>query len=311
MKSVLVIGGAHIDRKGKMNSPYFKGSSIPGTMDEQIGGSAFNIAANLARLGHAVDFVSPRIDASFGAQIADLFDNEIAFYDHPVMISLPQHINMPSYTALLDQTGELIAALADMQLYDRLTPGNFLTDEVITKLSQSDILVTDGNLPEIVMKALAAHKPDAIKWYGMATSPAKVVHYQDVLPELTLLSMNKNEAHALTQVSRTQAHAYNATLIALGLKSAIISHGKEDVYYYGKHEICAVAPPNMPHIVDVTGAGDALFSGFLSAIIDNASPNDALKAGISAAHITLNSETAQNPLLSKRSLLEKRNQLFP
>lgn len=311
MKSILVMGGAHIDRKGKMTSPYFKGSSIPGTMQQQIGGSALNIAANLARLGHEIDFVSPRIDATFGAQLNNLFEENITFRDHPVIIPQLKQMNMPSYTALLDQNGELIAALADMHLYDQLTPANFLTDKVITKLNCVDILITDGNLPKAVMKALAELKPDALKWYGMATSPAKVLHYRPVLEKITLLAMNKNEARALADGSFEQPDAYHAPLIDLGLTSAIISSGKDAVHYYKGHEIYAQAPPPVDNIVDVTGAGDALFSGFLSAIIDNADPNDALKSGISAAHITIQSEKAQNPFLSKLSLLKKRNQLFP
>ena len=60
MTSILVLGGAHIDRRGRISGETAPGASNPGAWKEEAGGGGFNAARNLARLGHRVTLISPR-----------------------------------------------------------------------------------------------------------------------------------------------------------------------------------------------------------------------------------------------------------
>ncbi len=48
---VLIIGAAGIDSKGRANVPLTLGTSTPGKVRISVGGTARNVADNLARLG--------------------------------------------------------------------------------------------------------------------------------------------------------------------------------------------------------------------------------------------------------------------
>lgn len=306
MKSILIIGGAHIDRKGKMTATYFKGSSIPGIMQEQLGGSAYNIAANLTRLGLNTTFISPRADPSLKKRIELDLGNRKSLCDCPIMMDG----HTPSYTALLDKNGDLIAALADMILYDQLTIDQFAQDPIKAHIAHADILITDGNLPKDILIEIGHLKTSSCLWYAMATSPAKIVKYKDILGELELLSMNVTEAEALSGQSPNDITEFHTILTSMGLNSAIVTNGGSKCLFYKDQNIVKFTPPLLDNIVDVTGAGDAFLSGFISGRMDGKSSPDALQDAMSASYITLGSDFAQARELSKDTLIAARHTLF-
>ncbi len=304
MNSILVIGGAHIDRKGKMQAPYFKGSSIPGTMTDAIGGGAFNVAINLARLDEPVLFASPRTNDASAIDIKTAIENIHNITDLPINTQG----RTPSYTAMIDQDGELIAALADMDLYDDLETSQFLTNELRDTLQSCKILVTDANLPEAVLTKISELISKDTIWYAIATSPAKVIKYKDVLDKITLLAMNKNEAMALTNMD---VHTQNTSdfipqLKIMGLGGAIITDGEAPLACYMTDEApLEILPPVLTKIVDVTGAGDATIAAFISSILNKAPLKHALENAIAAAQITIGFDGAQNPQLSQTKIKQQ------
>ena len=48
---LLAVGGAHVDRRGRMTGTFVPGASIPGTMREDVGGGAFNALRTAVQLG--------------------------------------------------------------------------------------------------------------------------------------------------------------------------------------------------------------------------------------------------------------------
>lgn len=292
MNPVLVIGGAHIDRKGVMETDYIEGASIPGSIEEVVGGGAFNVAANLSRFGFNVTFISPRADDTNAKLVANTI-KPLDIHDQPV--SCQGHT--PSYTALIDRHGELVAALADMKLYDGLTCEKFLTDNVVNQLKNCCILITDANLPDKVLVEIAALIPPECHWYAIAVSPAKVVRYLLVIDRIDCLAMNMNEAKAMT--AKSDISDLSRGLKQLGLRGAIITNGSNDIVGYLKgFDDITLKPQQVNNIVDVTGAGDATLSGFVAKIEDNDGIKHALEFGMAAAQLTIAINGAQHPLLS-------------
>ena len=76
-KKILVLGGAHIDRRGRILAETAHGASNPGTWFEEPGGGGFNAARNLSRLGFTVRLISPRGgDAAEGCVIESDLDGD-------------------------------------------------------------------------------------------------------------------------------------------------------------------------------------------------------------------------------------------
>src|SRR6185369_524873 len=111
---LLGVGGAHIDRRGQMSGQFVPGASIPGTMAEDVGGGVFNALRNAVQRGIEASLMSVRGADAAGENVARAIgearirDLSVVFLDRA----------SPSYTALIDREGEVIAGLADMALYD-------------------------------------------------------------------------------------------------------------------------------------------------------------------------------------------------
>lgn len=300
MIPVLVLGGAHIDRNGTMEAPYIKGSSIPGVMREDVGGGAFNIANNLVRLDIPVIFSSPRADESLTFKIQNRLRNLPNFVDLPIQIEG----NSPSYTALKDENGELIAALADMQLYDGLNLETFLTEELRHKIRQTDVLITDANFPSEVLTAIGKLISKNCQWHAVATSPAKVEKFLPSLTRLNLLSMNMNEAAELTGLKDNSVSEIIERLKDMGLKCGIITDGPRGLHYFSDHDDAASSlPPFLSEkVVDVTGAGDATLAGFIASTLRGEASEDALLTGLIAAKITIETNGACSEDLSMEAI---------
>ncbi|MGJ8570732.1 MAG: carbohydrate kinase family protein [Hoeflea sp.] len=311
MARILVIGGAHIDRKGWLSAPHQAGASNPGRWQTEAGGGAFNAARNLARLGHEVTLVAPRggdASADLVARAADeagIEDCPLTFLDRAT----------PSYTAILEPDGNLVTALADMALYDMVPARRLLTSRLRKRLATTDLLLVDSNLPESALSALAdAAAALALPLAVIAVSPAKAVRWKPSLAKITCLAMNSAEAAALTG---KQAHApgeWVKHLLDCGLTGGIVSTGAGPVVAFGSSAsdpaAIALQPPPLDQLLDVTGAGDALASGYLDGLLSSGSIEANLTRGIALARLTAGIRGPVRPDLS-RALLAQALEAMP
>ncbi|QPC87936.1 carbohydrate kinase [Mesorhizobium sp. NBSH29] len=286
MPHLLAIGGAHIDRRGRITKTYVPGVSNPGVIDEEVGGVVFNALRNAVRRGVSASLVSIRGGDSAGTAVAHaiaqagITDLSAIFLDRPT----------PSYTALLDHEGDLIAGLADMGLYDMAFPKQLARASVRKSAGACDAILCDANLPPAALArvmALATGKPV----YAIAISPAKVVRLHGMLKCITCLFMNRHEAEALT------GHPGSLTatlerLRAIGLGSAVVTAGGAPVAGFDAGGLFSIAPPPARNITDVTGAGDALAGVTVAAAMRGLALREALREGLAAAYLTVESRQA-------------------
>jgi pseudouridine kinase len=283
MARILAIGGAHIDRTGRLDAAHRPGASNPGHWQSVPGGGVFNAARSLARLGHQVTLVSPRGGdgeaelVAEAASAAGLEDCPLTFLDRAT----------PSYTSILEPDGNLVTALADMALYDLIPARRLLTARFKSKLERSDLVIADANLPESALTGLAeAAHASGVPLAAIAVSPAKVVRWKPGMSRLALLAMNSAEASTLTGKSPQDTAKLQQALEAGGLTSGLISAGAGPVLAFGKDGSLTLVPPPLEHVSDVTGAGDALASGYLDGLLSGGSMQDNLTRGIALARLT-------------------------
>lgn len=302
MTRVLVFGGAHLDRRGRISGQTVPGASNPGRWHEEAGGGGFNAARNLARLGHEVTMISPRGGDAEGeavalaAEAAGVNDRPFVFLDR----------RTPTYTAIIENDGNLVIALADMDLYALFSPRRLAIRTVREALSDAELIITDANLPAETIAALGRTarglgKPIA----GIGISPAKVVRFRPSLQNFDFIFMNEAEAAALAGTARpADWRDWPRILKDTGLAAGAITRGGAEVIAWRGEDSAWLAPPPIDRIGDVTGAGDGFAAGFLHAISEGGGLAAALQAGVASARLALMSEKATAENLSRELLAE-------
>jgi sugar/nucleoside kinase (ribokinase family) len=268
-------------------------------MREDVGGGAFNALRTAAQRGAKGAMLSMRGGDAAGETVAraiagaGILDLSAVFLDRAT----------PSYTALLDREGDVVAALADMALYEMAFPKQLRRAKVREEIAAADAVLCDANIPAAGLQRLAGlakGKPV----FAIAISPAKAVRLTDVLPALSCLCMNRREAAALTGMGADDPlGAIIERLRALGLARGVISQGSDPVIGFDASGVMSVMPPAPRRIADVTGAGDALAGALTVALLGGVPFGEALREGIAAALLAVESATSV-PALSKQAFAE-------
>lgn len=293
---IIAVGGAHIDRRGRVDAAFVAGASNPGRMREEIGGGVFNAARIASALGASVSLMSLRGGDTAGEAVgaavraAGIKDLSAVFLDRAT----------PSYTAILDQDGDVVAALADMELYEIAFAKQMRRSRLREAVAQADAVLCDANLPAAALTALcgaAGSKPI----FAIAISPAKAVRLAGVLGSLSALFMNAREAAALSGGEVGEPLRNIEALQALGLKRGFITRGRDAALAFDSGTIIELLPPAVEAIPDVTGAGDAFAAGAMTALLAGEPLAEALRDGVAAATLKLGSAAAA-PYFSRAAM---------
>ncbi|NMG39933.1 carbohydrate kinase [Chelativorans sp. ZYF759] len=300
--TVLGVGGAHVDRRGRAAVAFVPGASNPGTMREEAGGGTLNALRAVRREGIKAALASVRGGDAAGETVAralaeaGIEDRSAVFLDRAT----------PSYTAILDEAGDVVAALADMGLYEAAFERQLRRKGVREFVAGADCILTDANLTEAAIARLimaAGTRPV----HAIAISPAKAGRLKPHLGRLACLFMNAREAEVLSGAG--DAHGAARALRGAGLASGVITQGGGPVIGFDRETLFDITPPPPDLILDVTGAGDALAGTTIARLIRGEPFAAALRAGIAAATLTVESEGAAPAF--DRVALEARLLLVP
>lgn len=259
MTDIVVIGGANIDIKAKVNAPNRLGTSNPGVVSTTAGGVGRNIAHNLARLGAKVGLISVVGTDVYGDAV--LAETEQAGVD--VSRIVRSATTTGCYVALLDHDGEMISALSDMRCADELTP------EIVTAhaaaLRSATLVVADCNLPQETMNAVAA-----LAGEKLVIEPVSVPKSRKLIDVLKhhrvfLASPNFDQIEQMAG-TRDIENAFTY-LHGKGLLNVVIHAGPEGAFVSDGGGIDYVEAQPPAQIIDVTGAGDAAVAGLVFGLL--------------------------------------------
>lgn len=293
---IFAVGSAHIERRGRMAIDYVAGASVPGTMREDVGGGTFNALRMAVRRGARGTLMSVRGGDGAGMRVAEtmiaegITDASAIFLDRPT----------PSHTALLDRHGRVVAALADLNLYDIAFPKQMRRAKIRAEIAGAEALLADADLPEAALDRLIAAAAGT-PVFALATSPAKSVRLRSALPQLSCLFMNRKEAAALAAGDEDAEDAVRLQsgdplilverLNERGLACGVITDGSKPIIAFDHEKRWQIRPPKPRRIVDVSGAGDALAGATIAALLRGVTYIEAAREGAAAALLAIETET--------------------
>jgi len=289
--TIACIGGAHVDRRGILRAPVVLGTSNPGAVHADLGGVARNVARNLASLGCRVLLCSRVGNDEAGRQVrSQPLDTSL--------ITVSGTRPTASYTAILESGGELVMGLADMDIYDEMTPAALAP--ALPRLRETGLWFLDANLPGDTIDwllAAAGRNPVAVD----AISVAKSRRLVPLLPRIRYCFCNLAQAGAMAGAAFTDPREAAQSMRQLGADCGIVSAGARGIAVYDSAAISAM-PALAAAPRDVTGAGDALVAGTLYGFSQRLDLRSAARLGLAAAAITVESASSAAPHLTAEAL---------
>lgn len=290
---VTVIGGVNMDISAALTAPFVPADSVPGQVTLGCGGVARNIAHNLRLMGHEVMFVSVFGGETFG----DMCWHECQAIGLDLTLSERREgLRNGLYLCVNDQTGDMIAAVADTDIVDHLTPA-FL-EARLEAINASAAVVVDTNVPVETLIYLIDHcVPPLIVDAVSTAKAARVIKALECSNSrrLPVLKLNLLEAQSVTGCETAKRAADHLT--AMGVEQVFITLGAAGVYCSdgSRHEHYPATPTR---VINTTGAGDAFVAGVVHSMVGGVHFPDCAHAGLKAAHVTLLSPQTVNPELA-------------
>ena len=299
---LLCFGGCNLDRKLRTLDQFTLGTSNPVSQFESYGGVARNIAENVARLGHKVGLISALGDDAAGramqAQAQGLG------IDLAASLYVPQHAS-DTYTAVLDQAGNMLLALAHMELVEQIST-EFLAGRK-QECEQAGMWLADMNLPaSSIAYLLKAARTSMIPLVMVAVSQPKMARLPADLSGVYLLLLNRDELASrlgVASIADQDLAAACAQVQAQGVQNLIVTLGEQGVCYTADAGLCFLKAPKIAKVADVTGAGDAFAAAVCWSLLQVEHDLQlACRRGLTLAALTLQCSTTVCPEIGPHSL---------
>jgi pseudouridine kinase len=298
MAAVIVIGGANVDVKGRSSAPVIQGTSNPGEVVTAVGGVGRNIAHNLAALGVDVALIAAIGNDANGEMVRR--ETAAAGVDVTMLETVAATTGL--YLVLLDDKGELIAAINDMRCVDLLRPAHLEARR--TALTAAELLVADCNLSTACLWWLMDFARAAGK--RLVIEPVSVPKALKLLepggrPAAYLITPNTAQLEALGHSADPQQAL--ASLHGMGFANVVEHRGRDGACVFASDGAVAMIPAlAVSGIRDVTGAGDAAVAGLVCGLVEGLDLVAAARLGQAAAALKLASAESIATGLSRDSL---------
>ncbi|WP_455383606.1 carbohydrate kinase family protein [Salinispira pacifica] len=298
MAQITVLGGANMDIQGYPSAELLPEDSNPGRVTVTPGGVGRNIAENAARMGARVRFISV-----FGT---DAFAAEMRGSLKPLGVDVEGSLVIADgrssvYLCILERSGRLHVAVADMEAITRLEPG--WIDLKRQLLTSADLCVVDANLQQGTIEHIA-RTVSGVRLFLDPVSETKAARAREVAGSFFAMKPNRREAEVLSGVSISSdadlARAAEA-LHRQGTRLVFISLGGRGLFYSGEGVRGFAEAPARP-AVNVSGAGDAASAAIAHGICRGLDPAGLARRAVAAAALTVGVDSTVNPEISTDSI---------
>jgi len=244
-KKFVCIGAFHKDYIMHLKGSYYKNRTNPITQEENLGGVAYRIASKLSFLNTNTELISLNCD--------DKYKNELK-KKNITFIPLTKKIFKRNYTAILNNKGEMILGLANMDNYE-----NNLSLKIIGSKKNENIIM-DLNLSIKTIKSLINKFYIKNNICIIGTSAHKIYKIKNLIKKIHILILNKQESFNLTGKNKILDSLKYLIEQNKNIK-IIITNGKNTMYSYNNNLIYSCKPIKI-NIKNENGAGDVMGAFF-------------------------------------------------
>ncbi len=295
---VLVIGATMLDTKGKPSEGLEQGVTNPASIQSTRGGTARNVAENLAHLGADVVLLSAVGADATGQRL--LTQTAESGVDIAHVLTVPD-ANTGAYIALLNEDGSLAVALDDVNVMRAITPGYL--NNLRRLFRDADMIMFDGSLSSATMRTIVRLATRYKVPICADPSSARLAHrLVPHLGRMHLIVPNEKEEAQLVGVEYTgpdpeRSLALAQRLVKMGVDNVVITLSNFGLDYATSDETGYI-PPRYQEIVDTTGTGDAVTAAIMFGMLNELPAIESIRLGAAAASLTLQTTDTVVPDLS-------------
>ena len=290
--NIAVIGESNIDIIVRQDKPNLQGGCTPANIRFYHGGVARNIAHNLCLLDHHVQLASVFADDGFAHSLmAECKQLGIDLS----LSSQYENAKSPIFLSFNDEVGNMLSAISDIGLNSCLNLDWLM--HRIDAINRSDLVVADTLLDVEALAFLIDHC--LVPLYIDTVSPNRAMLLFDALKKSwkkSFFALKCNLAEAQAMTGATEADEAAQLLIDKGIKEVYLTLGEDGVVFCSKsglrHFLAIEA-----EAVNVTGSGDAFYSGVIHAHAIGINGEATIGYGLKAACHNIKSEAPVNPTL--------------
>lgn len=303
MAKIAVFGTVFVDCKGNAYANYDPLGRNLGEVRFVHGGVGRNVAENLACLGDEVAFVSTVDLTGIGMEVRERLRQETV----DVSGVIPVRNGMGMWLVVMDENGTQrgsISQMPDLEEYGKYVSENA---ERIISICRGVAIEIDLNAEisgKIIKEAKLLGKPV----YGITGNMSVILEHKEFLRETDCYICNETETGRLfcediSVMSEDKIlELLGKEAPKLGIPSMVTTLGKRGCVYRdfrtGEKGVCPICEAK---VVDTCGAGDAFFSGAVSALMNGKSLSEAVIFGTRTAALIVS--TTENTLKRCREIL--------
>ena len=298
---VLVVGSAVLEISGRTAQALQPGMRQFGHIRATASGVARNIAENLARLDIETALLSAIADDDIGQHL--ITRSALAGIDCRQVLRVSGARTATSI--LLYQSEDECARVDDLSIAAALDSDYLLEREWL--FEKAALVVIDATLADEALETLfelaARHQ---VRVCADPTSPLMAQRLSRFIPNLYLIAPNASETVALCSLDEPATERDSAieaarALVHMGASIAVVTLGERGLAYAdssGGGYIRAI----QTEIVDTSGAGDAFSGAVIFGLLNDVPIDEAMRLGVTAASLTLESHDTVLPTLSQELL---------
>lgn len=302
---VLVIGSAGTNIKAIPHQDMQFGVSNLGHIRNSVGGVARNIAENLARLEVPTILLTALGRDLMAKRVLRTCTRAGIDCTH---VRRVKGARTGTNLTVLEPGGDLVTAITDFEIIDYVDSDYLLENEAL--FASAQMIVIDATLTDDALATvfeLAAQY--SVRVSADPTTPALASRLCPYMSQLYLVVPNAAETAALCDSpgpahDRDTATQAARSLVAQGAHIAVVTMGEDGLAYAdggGGGFIRAIKTK----VVDSTGAGDAFSGAAIFGLLNGVPVDEAMRLGITAASLTLESRHTVLRELSQELLYEK------
>ena len=289
---VVGIGAANVDVYGKSRIKIRTHYDHPADIRSSIGGVMHNIIANYVKLGGNSKLITGYSDDSYGKMIVE--DCKSCGIDISDSLFIKNR-SSGIFMQIQDENNDMYLAICDMSILESVTP-EFIQSRKHVLLG-SKLVVIDPSLPDDTIKEIIAICKDKVKLYIDPISDNYALKIKDYVGDFDLIKPNKSELENLCgRKVKNDEDVIRACeeLIDKGLKKVVVSRGGDGLIYVEKDRVIRRKFRKEEHMVNASGAGDALMSALIFGEVNELDIDDTIDYGLAAGIAAIRSEKTIN-----------------